>query len=53
LLARSGWKDHVVMLPPGAWNDVLTGAQHVSDDGSVPCEALLAERPVALLVSAS
>ncbi|HEY3613733.1 MAG TPA: malto-oligosyltrehalose synthase [Gaiellales bacterium] len=52
LLARSGWKDHVVTLPPGTWHDVLSGTAHVVDDGSVPCEALFAELPVALLVSA-
>ena len=52
LLARSGWKDHVVTLPPGTWNDVLTGALHVVEDGILPCDELLAELPVALLVRA-
>jgi (1->4)-alpha-D-glucan 1-alpha-D-glucosylmutase len=52
LLARGGWKDHVVTLPPGTWNDVLTGALHVVEDGIAPCEQLLAELPVALLVKA-
>jgi (1->4)-alpha-D-glucan 1-alpha-D-glucosylmutase len=53
LLARSGWKDHVVTLAPGTWNDALTGTAHVVEDGSVPCEELLADLPVALLVLAS
>ena len=35
---RGGWKDHVVTLAPGLWNDVLTGALHAVEDGSVPCE---------------
>jgi len=52
LLARSGWRDHVVTLAPGGWNDVLTGTSHVVEDGSVPCEELLTELPVALLVRA-
>jgi (1->4)-alpha-D-glucan 1-alpha-D-glucosylmutase len=52
LLARSGWRDHVAALAPGTWNDVLTGAAHVIEDGGVPCEELLAELPVALLVRA-
>ena len=50
LLARSGWNDHVVSLSPGVWDDVLTGASRVIEDGSAPCAALLADLPVALLV---
>ena len=45
LLARSGWKDHVVTLPPGRWNDVLTGAEHAVEDGGVPLRG--AARPAA------
>ena len=39
-------------LPPGTWNDVLSGATHVLADGAVACDALLADLPVALLVQA-
>jgi (1->4)-alpha-D-glucan 1-alpha-D-glucosylmutase len=53
LLARSGWKDHVVTLAPGLWNDVLTGALHAVEDGSVRCEELLGRMPVALLARVS
>jgi (1->4)-alpha-D-glucan 1-alpha-D-glucosylmutase len=53
LLARSGWKDHVVTLPPGRWNDALSGAGYTVEDGSVPCRQLLGRLPVALLVRAS
>jgi (1->4)-alpha-D-glucan 1-alpha-D-glucosylmutase len=52
LLARSGWRDGVAMLPPGRWDDVLTGAARVVEDDGVPCEELLSELPVALLVRA-
>ncbi len=41
------------MLAPGLWNDVLTGALHTVEDGSVPCEELLSPLPVALLVKVS
>jgi (1->4)-alpha-D-glucan 1-alpha-D-glucosylmutase len=50
LLARSGWSDHVLTLPPGRWQDELTGTTHTVEDGSVPCSELLADLPVALLV---
>jgi (1->4)-alpha-D-glucan 1-alpha-D-glucosylmutase len=53
LLGRSGWKDHVVTLAPGLWNDVLTGALHAVEDGGVRCEDLLGRLPVALLARAS
>jgi (1->4)-alpha-D-glucan 1-alpha-D-glucosylmutase len=53
LLARGGWKDHVVTLAPGLWNDVLTGALHTVADGNVPCEDVLDPLPVALLVKVS
>jgi (1->4)-alpha-D-glucan 1-alpha-D-glucosylmutase len=51
LLARSGgWNDHIVMLSPGRWKDILTGAAHTTEDGSVSCAALHDDLPVALLV---
>ncbi|MDX6599230.1 MAG: (1-_4)-alpha-D-glucan 1-alpha-D-glucosylmutase, partial [Gaiellales bacterium] len=53
LLARSGWRDAGLTLPPGTWEDVLTGALHVSENGSLACEALLGPLPVALLERAS
>ncbi|MDX6563518.1 MAG: (1-_4)-alpha-D-glucan 1-alpha-D-glucosylmutase [Gaiellales bacterium] len=52
MLARTGWRDHAVTLPPGIWNDILSGTTHVPDDGRVACDALLATLPVALLVKA-
>jgi (1->4)-alpha-D-glucan 1-alpha-D-glucosylmutase len=52
MLARTGWRDHAVTLPPGIWNDILSGTTHVPDDGMVACDALLATLPVALLVKA-
>ncbi|MEN2738317.1 malto-oligosyltrehalose synthase [Microbacterium sp. X-17] len=47
LAARGGWGDTVVLLPPGAWRDALTGAVHAG--GPAPLAALLARYPVALL----
>ena len=48
-LARSGgWRDTVVILPPGRWVDALTGRVH---DGGRPSVAAVLDRfPVALLV---
>ncbi|MGC5166388.1 malto-oligosyltrehalose synthase [Luteimicrobium sp. DT211] len=43
-----GWREHTVVLPSGAWTDVLTGARVAG--GSVRLEDLLATLPVALLV---
>lgn len=42
-----GWADATVVLPPGEWTDVLTGAEH--SGGEIACARLLAELPVALL----
>ncbi len=46
---EGGWRDHCVRLPEGTWRDELTGAVH--QGGRVPCAALFAKRPVALLVT--
>lgn len=46
---RGGWEGTVLDLPAGQWVDVLTGTPHA---GAVPVAALLADLPVALLVSA-
>ncbi|TDP91800.1 malto-oligosyltrehalose synthase [Labedaea rhizosphaerae] len=45
-LARSGWRDTVLPLPPGKWTDVLTGRPV----GSTALADLLEVYPVALLV---
>ena len=42
------WGETAVVLPPGAWDDVLGGG--ATDGGSCPVGSLLAEFPVALLV---
>lgn len=47
LVARGGWGDTVLLLPPGAWQDELTGRRH--SGGEAPLAALLAAYPVALL----
>ncbi|ROS78961.1 malto-oligosyltrehalose synthase [Cellulomonas sp. PhB143] len=46
-----GWTGHTVALPvvPGRWVDRLTGRSYAS--GAVPIEDVLADLPVALLVS--
>ena len=46
-VARRGWGDDAVELPPGTWTDALTGAAR---SGRVRLADLLAEHPVALLV---
>ena len=47
-LAREGWRDTVLPLPPGSWTDVLTGRPVT---GEAPAMAgLLDHYPVALLV---
>src|SRR3954452_18760302 len=51
MLARTGWREATVSLPPGTWNDVLSGITHPVED-EVGCDTLLAEFPVALLVKA-
>ena len=51
LSARGGWGDTVLPLPPGTWEDRLTGRPIVTDDqGRVRLADLLAHYPVALLV---
>lgn len=47
-IARDGWGDTALPLPPGPWRDVLTGERH-EGGGAVRLEALLARFPVALL----
>ncbi|MDP3712757.1 MAG: malto-oligosyltrehalose synthase [Mycobacteriales bacterium] len=49
-VARDGWGDEAVELPPGRWHDLLTDAEH--DGGSVRLADLLTDSPVALLVRA-
>ncbi|WP_084960948.1 malto-oligosyltrehalose synthase [Thermoactinospora rubra] len=45
-LAASGWGATTLMLPTGAWRDLLTGATHT---GKIPLAHLLSRYPVALL----
>ncbi|MGH3760747.1 malto-oligosyltrehalose synthase [Actinophytocola sp.] len=45
-LARTGWRDTVLALPPGGWRDHLT---HRAVPGLVPVAELLSRYPVALL----
>ncbi|MCU1676953.1 MAG: malto-oligosyltrehalose synthase [Frankiales bacterium] len=47
-LARTGWGDTIVHLPPGRWTNAFTGAQE--DGGPRLVGDLLAEFPVALLL---
>jgi (1->4)-alpha-D-glucan 1-alpha-D-glucosylmutase len=47
LRRKGGWQDTALLLPPGQWRDVLTGAVHAGDE--VPLAALTAALPVALL----
>jgi (1->4)-alpha-D-glucan 1-alpha-D-glucosylmutase len=46
----SFWRDARLDLPEGEFTDVLTGARHAG--GPTPIAKLLAEFPVALLISA-
>ena len=46
----SFWRDARLVLPEGEFTDVLTGARHPG--GPTPMAKLLAEFPVALLISA-
>lgn len=46
LARRGGWGSETVTLPPGAWRDLLTGAEHT---GRIPLAHLLSAHPVALL----
>lgn len=45
-LAETGWGDTAVTLPPGTWNDRITGERHT---GAPPAPRLFTELPVALL----
>lgn len=47
-VARDGWGDTALPLPPGAWRDVLTDARH-KGGAAVRLEQLLARFPVAIL----
>lgn len=47
LAAREGFTEHTVVLPEGAWQDVLTGDRHVG--GSVLLGDLLRRYPCAVL----
>ncbi len=47
-IARDGWRDTALPLPPGTWRDVLTEERHVGG-AAVPLERLVARFPVALL----
>jgi (1->4)-alpha-D-glucan 1-alpha-D-glucosylmutase len=52
LEADGGWGDATVALPPGEWEDVLTGHRvRVDGSGGATLERLLGELPVALLVA--
>ena len=52
LAARGGWAEDVVTLPPGEWQDAITGRVVVAPDGGggVRLARVLADLPVALLV---
>jgi (1->4)-alpha-D-glucan 1-alpha-D-glucosylmutase len=45
------WGDSRLPLPPGRYENVLTGETHEADDRGVPLAALLARFPAALLVA--
>ena len=47
LARRGGWGDTAVIVPEGAWRDVVTG--RTVEGGIVPLRALLATYPVAVL----
>lgn len=47
-IARDGWDDTALPLPPGAWRDVLSEERH-EGGAAVPLERLVARFPVALL----
>ena len=49
-LAASGWGDTALLLPTGAWRDLLTGERVVSDAAGLAAKGLLSRLPVALLV---
>ncbi|WP_406318262.1 malto-oligosyltrehalose synthase [Streptosporangium sp. NBC_01639] len=46
LARRGGWGSETIMLPHGAWRDLLTGAEYT---GRIPLAHLLCTHPVALL----
>ncbi len=49
-LARGGgWKNTTVRLPPGSWDNLLTGETMDADGGGDPVDRVLARFPVALL----
>jgi (1->4)-alpha-D-glucan 1-alpha-D-glucosylmutase len=53
LAASGGWGEHDVTLPPGEWQDALTGRVVVGSEGaggSVRLARVMADLPVALLV---
>ncbi|MFV0429012.1 MAG: malto-oligosyltrehalose synthase [Arachnia sp.] len=50
LADRGGWGDHTVILPPGTWRNLLTGASH--NGGELRLSELLETLPVALLTGA-
>jgi (1->4)-alpha-D-glucan 1-alpha-D-glucosylmutase len=49
-LAAEGWDDTALPLPDGEWTDLLSGRGHT---GEAPLAELLADLPVALLVTTS
>ncbi|MGC0271588.1 malto-oligosyltrehalose synthase [Pseudactinotalea sp. Z1739] len=42
-----GWGEHTVVLPPGHWHDVISGAEHPG--GAQPVSEVLRHGPVAVL----
>ncbi|SDZ85911.1 (1-_4)-alpha-D-glucan 1-alpha-D-glucosylmutase [Bowdeniella nasicola] len=46
---RGGFRDHVVVLPPGSWRDLLTGEEF--DGSNLRLADLLATYPVAILTT--
>ena len=53
LADAGGWGEHDLTLPPGEWQDALTGRVVVASEGaggSVRVARVLADLPVALLV---
>jgi (1->4)-alpha-D-glucan 1-alpha-D-glucosylmutase len=49
-LARTGWGDAALTLPPGEWTDLLTSRRHVVEGAPTPPGELFADLPVALLL---
>jgi (1->4)-alpha-D-glucan 1-alpha-D-glucosylmutase len=47
----AAWGDSRLPLPPGRYENVLTGEKHEADERGVPLAALLASFPAALLVA--